>query len=367
MKVLAQGVPGMEREVGCEDFFYPGSHRLLAQLPEKPDLIHAHNLHGGYFDLRYLAHLSQRIPTMVTLHDQWLLTGHCAYSLGCTRWKVGCGRCPDLSLYPSLNRDGTAQNWRRKQAIYRRSKLYVATPSQWLMDCVQQSMLNPVESRVIPNGVDQAIFHPGDKVAARRRLNLPENAAILLSLAAGGRNNPYKDYGTILQAFASLPRVDHLKYPLVLLQVGGDEQRMEDLGDRMIYHWPYQKEAQQLALIYSASDLFLHAARADTFPTTILEAFSCGIPVVATAVGGIPEQVKDGHNGFLVSPGNVQEMSKKIDQLLTVSDLMLQMGQFALRDARERFDLRQQVKEYLSWYQEIIAQRQASQAIGRRM
>ena len=65
---------------------FPASHRVLELPPRPPDVLHLHNLHGGYFDLRVLPELSARQPTVVTMHDEWLYTGHCAYTLDSERW-----------------------------------------------------------------------------------------------------------------------------------------------------------------------------------------------------------------------------------------------------------------------------------------
>src|SRR6266516_3472967 len=67
------------RLLGIENFNYPGTRRLLELTSFKPDIVHCHNLHGGYFDLRFLSALSKQVPTILTLHDAWLLSGHCAH------------------------------------------------------------------------------------------------------------------------------------------------------------------------------------------------------------------------------------------------------------------------------------------------
>src|SRR5690606_30846404 len=126
---------------GLEDFHYPGAWRLMQMTPHRPDVIHCHNLHQKYFDLRALPWLSRQAPLVLTLHDAWMLAGHCAHSLDCERWQIGCGQCPDLARYSSIRRDATAENWRRKRDIYAVSRLHVATPCRWLMDKVEQSML----------------------------------------------------------------------------------------------------------------------------------------------------------------------------------------------------------------------------------
>ncbi len=67
-------------------------------------------------------------------------------------------------------------------------------------------------------------------------------------------------------------------------------------------------------------------ARAETFPNTVLEALACGTSVVATAVGGIPEQIKNGVNGFLVAASDSEEMAARIEQLLSDNDQWLRLG-----------------------------------------
>src|SRR5262249_33071397 len=127
----------LDAVLGLEDFNYPATRALFRTPPDRPDIIHCHNLHGSYFDLQLLPPLSQAFPVVLTLHDAWLLSGHCALSFDCNRWQTGCGECPDLSIYPAIKRDSTAYNWRRKRDILARSRLYVATPSRWLMDRVK--------------------------------------------------------------------------------------------------------------------------------------------------------------------------------------------------------------------------------------
>ena len=364
---------------GKEDFDFPGTWQLLNILPERPEIIHCHNLHGGwiptrgYFDLRALPWLSQQVPVVLTLHDVWQLTGHCSYSLDCARWKTGCGHCPDLTLYVPLPRDATAYNWQRKQQIYAKSRLFVATPSKWLMDIVEQSMLMPsiVEARVIPNGVNLSFFHPGDKRAERTVLGIPQSARVVLFVANGIKRNIWKDYHTLRNAIALVG--GHLcDQPLLLIAVG-ENAPAEQIGQAQIRFVPFQKDPAILARYYRASDLYVHSARAENFPTTILEALACARPVVATAVGGIPEQLKglrigglisrngdwneyevDQATGVLVPPADAESMAAAMIRLLTDDVLRQRLGRNAAHDARQRFDQNAQVTAYLQWYEEIV-------------
>jgi glycosyltransferase involved in cell wall biosynthesis len=364
----------LEIERGHEDFEFPSTWRVLDLPPERPDIVHCHNLHGSYFDLRALLWLSQQVPVVLTLHDEWLFSGHCAYTLGCERWKTGCGHCPDLTIYPAVRRDATAYNWQRKADIYAKCRLYVATPCRWLMQKVEQSMLAPAvaDARLVPNGVDTSVFHPSNtnnRREVRTALRIPQDARVLLFTANGIRRNIFKDYQTMRDAVAQV--ADHLYGQGVLFIALGEDAPVERIGKAEVRFVPYQKDPEAVACYYQAADIYVHAACADTFPNAVLEALACGTPAVATAVGGIPEQVKglqvmgslsadlshyspEEATGILVPAGNAEAMAFGIEFLLRNDPLLQQIGQNAAKDARQRFDLQRQADHYLEWYSEIL-------------
>ncbi len=363
LEALAGGVPSIRRALGHEDFHFPGSHRLLDLAPERPEIVHLHNLHGRYFDLELLPELSARVPVVTTLHDTWLLSGHCAYTLGCDRWRAGCGHCPDLGIFPAVERDATAYNWRRKQRLYRRSRLYVVTPSRWLMGRVEASMLQPAvaASRVIPNGVDLELFRPSDPAAARARLGLPAGRKILLFAANGGRRNRFKDYATIARAVEEAAARSGDDLLLLLL---GEDAPAERLGPAEVRFVPFQTDLRTVALYYQAADVYLHAALPDSenFPTTILESLACGTPVAATAVGGIPEQLDDGVTGHVVPAQDPAGMARALSEILADETRRRQMAERCREVAVARFDLALQVRRHLDWYAEILAERREGSA-----
>ncbi|MEA2673738.1 MAG: hypothetical protein QOI92_930, partial [Chloroflexota bacterium] len=355
---------------GREYFDYPGSRGILDLPPVMPDLVHGHNLHGKYFDLRYLAELSRKVPVALTLHDEWTFTGHCAYGMGCERWRIGCGSCPDLTIYPSIRRDGTHENWLTKRSIYSDSRLYVTAPSAWLLDRARQSILaaGSADFRLIPNGVDLDVFKPGDQAAARRLLRLPHEPLMLLFTANLMGKNPFKDYATVAAAVERVAReVGDRKLLLVAL---GGEGRKQRMGNAEIRFVPYETEPTRVAAYYQAADIYLHAANADTFPTTVLEALATGRPVVATAVGGIEEQVRSlaraagswhgpsvkaaTATGILVDGHDPVAMAAATTFLLRDDALRAQLGTNAAADAKARFNVETQLDATLAWYQDCL-------------
>jgi glycosyltransferase involved in cell wall biosynthesis len=338
---------------GQEDFHFPGSKEILKQAPVAPSILHLHNLHGGYFDPRALETLSARVPVVLTLHDAWLLSGNCAHSFGCEKWKIGCGNCPDITLYPGLKVDSTAINWQRKKSIFENSRLYIATPSQWLMDKVQESILVPaiVEAKVIPNGVDTRVFYPADKQEVRQALGLPLNEPIILFVANGIKTNVFKDYETLKIAMDLVGSSSANPVHFIALGESGADERT---GNGYIRYIPRTTDSSLIAKYYQAADFYIHPSKADTFPNSILEAMACGLPVIASNVGGIPEQVDDGLTGLLVPPQDSTAFAQAIHYLLKHPVIARAMGDAALNKVKLHYTLDKQIATYLDWYQKII-------------
>ncbi|OGW76087.1 MAG: hypothetical protein A2Z72_01850 [Omnitrophica bacterium RBG_13_46_9] len=338
----------LERQRGYEDFDFPGTWHLLELTPNPPDIIHCHNLHGGYFDLRALPWLSHQVPVILNLRDAWLLSGHCGHSFDCQRWKTGCGRCPDLSIYPPIRRDATAYNWRRKRDIFANSHLYITTPSQWLMGKVRESILRGVQYRVIPNGIDLTVFHPGSQAEARRLLDLPVRAKIILLVA----HNPFKDYDMIEKTLSLLDKTDGSDLLFICLGKSGADKAVGQ--GRMIYPG-FERSRERVALYYRACDIFVHAAKEEAFGRTVAEAMVSAIPVVASAVGGVRDQVENGKTGFLVPAGDSASSLDIIKRLMKDPTLRSSIGQAGAATASSRFGLESQANTFLGWYREILA------------
>ncbi len=335
------------RLAGIEDFDHPGSHRLLEAAGEpEPDVVFLGNLHGDYFDLRTVPELSRRVPTVLRLADSWSFTGHCAVPLGCGRWEHGCGKCPDLTIPPAIERDGTRVNWQRKLSIFSRSSLFVVSPSQWQLERARRSLLGPAiaGSAVVPNGVDLDTFTPAGPAADREALGVPAGAALLVFVCNLGAANRYKDVATLRRAVELLARATPDR-TLELVVVGG-RAPLERLGERArIRHLPYLDTPEALARLHRAADLYVHAAWEETFCLGAAEALACGTPVVAAGTGGLAEVVDHGRTGLLSAPERPEELASSIGRLLDEPETRARMGASAAEAAGRRFDQRRMVEQ----------------------
>ena len=153
---------------------------------------------------------------------------------------------------------------------------------------------------VVPNGVDTERFHPGPQAAARAALGLPGSGRLVLAV---GRMVPIKRFDLLLRAFAALPGAD-----VRLAIVGDGPERaaltalMASLGvtDRVILLG--ERPPQQVAEAMRAADLFALTSDNEGWPNVVMEALAAGLPVVARAVGGVPEIVTAAQ-GQLVAEG----------------------------------------------------------------
>lgn len=339
---------------GQLDYYIQKSHCLPGKTVfQQANILHLHNLHGGYFNPWSLPFLSAIKPTVWTLHDMQGLTGHCAYSLDCERWQSmrGCRSCPSLSSYPPLWRDTTRQLWQDKRTIYEHSSLYLVTPSIWLQRLVEKSILKNQPVICIPNGVDTTIYYPQDKKEARRLLGLSQDALLVGGCADGGMANPWKGGQYVLKAVLELKKT----FPnLHFLNIGVKSTPEELQNADWVQHIPYVHDPAQLARLYAALDLLLYPSLADSQSLVCVECLCSGTPIVGFATGGVPEVVRDGLDGLLVPTREGTALIKAATTLLQDAGLRKKIGKEAAASAAQRFNLALFAQRYEKAYEEAL-------------
>lgn len=274
----------------------------------KPDLVHLHNLHGYYINMKLLFNYlsEQAIPVVCTMHDCWSITGHCAYftKVKCEKWKAGCYDCELTKRYPiSLIMDHSKINWNKKKELFGLIKnLTVITPSIWLADIMKQSFLGNNDIQVINNGIDTVAFKrtQGD---IRGKYRLGEKKIVLGVASAWGDSKGLPD-------FIELSKSIENQYQIVL--VGVDEKQMELLPENII-GIKKTNDVNELAQLYSAAMVFVNPTHSDNYPTTNLEARACGTPVITYNTGGSPESA--GTDAVVLEPGDIEGIRSAIDKI----------------------------------------------------
>ena len=204
--------------------------------------------------------------------------------------------------------------------------------------------------RVIPNGVDIERFRPLEPEAALRgELGLAPEAPVAAIVAA---LRPEKNHELFLRAAAQVRE----KVPNARFLIIGDGERRAalealtvelQLGDAVQFLGTRSDVPEVLALTH----VLVLSSHMEANPVSILEALACGKPVVATRVGSIPETVKEGVNGYLVAPGDAEQLADRIGALLADRGLARQFG----AAGRELVVRQWSLERMVEGYQDLIA------------
>ena len=342
--------------LGKEDFSYPATSKSHNFLIKKPNLIHAHNLYPNYFDFRSIKNLSLEYPLLITAHDCWLMTGHCAHPFECIRFTKGCGACPDLRIPPAIKRDRTKENLNLKVKIFSKSKVFLATPSRWLKEMFEKSKVGEFfeEIRVIPNGVDTDVFLPlRDQHELRNKYNLPYDATVFIFVANKITSNPWKNFKLMLESLQYLGKES--KNKIFFLCVGEVNKPIYQNNFSCIF-LEHIEDQQIMNELYNSADYYIHLAKADTFPNTILEAQASGLPVFANPICGIIEQIVDKETGWFIKSESPRKIAHKIKDIISENDI--EKSRINCRKhILNKFCVKKMISQYSAYYKEILESR----------
>lgn len=290
------------------------TRRLLKKLDEiRPDVVHLHNLHGYYINIEMLFDWLAKSDCQVkwTLHDCWAFTGHCAHFAyaGCEQWKTHCSRnepCPQLSSYPKTISGGScARNFERKRRIFSRvgtDRMTLVTPSHWLAGLIGRSFLADYAVEVRHNKVDTTLFRftPSD---FRDRYNIGDRFMVL------GVASPWTEQKG-LDDFLRLAQ--ELDNSCVVVLVGLNTRQIKKAQAKGIVALPKVNSPEELAKIYSTSDVFFNPTKEDNYPTVNCEAEACGLPVVTYDVGGCAETLTRDESTCVSAYGEAFEVLRRM-------------------------------------------------------
>ena len=292
------------------------------QAVKDADIIHLHWINKGFVSLNGLEDLLGLGKKIVwTCHDMWPFTGGCYHPRGCDNFTRECGNCQYLKQ-PSQS-DLSSQVFQTKKSVFSKAggRLQFVTPSAWLKNQADKSGIVKdligigdagamPEIKVIPNPIDTDYFKPLDL----KLVNSLENAPFVLMFAAANLGNPAKgfaEFRSICNGLVELGFDD-----IMALVVGENRLANGDLGlNCPVTELGFISDAKQMRDAYWQADVYVTTSHEENLPTTIMESLSCGVPVAAFAVGGIPEMISpsgDHQTGWLAEKLDVKSLIQGI-------------------------------------------------------
>jgi glycosyltransferase involved in cell wall biosynthesis len=338
---------------------YPGYDLSRLSVVREADVVNLHWVarYQSPLTLRRLFDLGK--PVIWTLHDQWPFTGGCHYAAGCDKYQGDCHGCPQLSDDPFGLPEAVLKD---KASFFKDAGLTIVTPSRWMGTCARDSRLfGDLRVEVIANSLEIDIFTPIPKKEAKARLGISSEAFTLLFGAEYGteKRKGFLELRTAIAscledpAFRDLVRRDKIK----MICFGIPGENLSSIGIPVM-SLGYLKSDEEVSLAYSAADIFVQASLEDNLPNTLLESMSCGTPVVAFDVGGMPDVVENGATGRLVPFGDTLAMGHGLRALLLDADRRETMGKECRRRMEKGYSLGVQARNYLQLYNELVEARQ---------
>ncbi len=223
--------------------------------------------------------------------------------------------------------------------------------SRFLRDETERSFeVEASRIRVIPNFVDTEVYQR-DRVPCHRAKLAAEDEKVLMHVS---NFRSVKRVEDVVEIFARV----HEEIPSRLIMVGDGpdraraQQRAEDLSvyDRVVFLGKHTSVEEVLA----CADLFLLPSESESFGLAALEAMSCGTPVIASRVGGLPEVVEEGGSGYLFPMGDVNAMAHGALEILGSKDRWRQMSARGREIAENQFSSTAIVSVYEDYYREVL-------------
>lgn len=303
------------RSTGGSEGFDPALLLGLARLlrAKQVDILHCHSKLAHFYGA--LAARAARVPVVCTRH--------------------GTG-----ALFCGLAHRGAAQF----------ASHYVAVCQAALAEAVRRLHINKARASVIYNGIDTAQF-----AIARAPAHWARPHTVLGCVARLSRE---KNHATLLEA------VGHLV-------VGGLDVHLELAGGGPLRD-DLRKAAQELGIedrvrflgmvknvpqFLKRCHVFVLPSFSEGLPLSVIEAMASGLPVVATSVGGLPELVREGETGFLVSPRSSRVLAEALGKVLSSPDLCYRMGEEGQRVAVRSFDVSRMADSYAALYRRLLQER----------
>jgi len=212
--------------------------------------------------------------------------------------------------------------------------------------------IKPIET--IYNFVDEEVFHPMDGSKLKQQFGIREDERVLIHIS---NFRKIKNIPDIIDAFMKVREAMPAK--LLLVGDGPEKHRVMD----KLRDMPYKSDVlflgkqENIAELFSISDLKLLLSEKESFGLVLLEAMACGVPGIGTNIGGIPEVIEHGTNGYLVELGDVDAVARYAIELLSDEAKLAEFRMNALDTVQTKFKSEKIIEQYEKIYEKLAAVR----------
>jgi glycosyltransferase involved in cell wall biosynthesis len=276
---------------------------------ERPDVVHLHCINGYMVNIyKLLAFLKyNNIPTVLTLHAEFMYTAGCGHAMDCEKWKTGCGSCPQKgSDRPSSKIfDRSASEWKLMKNVYNNyNNIVITSVSKWLHDrAIQSPFFADKNMQVVLNGIDtENVFKPTDAIELKKRYNIQTEKVVLHVTASFTDSIKGGKYVIELAQ-----RFLHENIRFFIVGFNGDKSILPSNVTAI----PNTKDQIELATFYTMADLTILTSLKETFSMICAESLACGTPVIGFEAGA-PETISLKSYSEFVKQGDIVALESTV-------------------------------------------------------
>lgn len=324
-----------------------GTFNTLKYLDKiKPDIVHLHCINGNFINIyRLLNYLKKKkIPTVITLHAEFLYTSGCGYSMDCEKWKTGCFNCESIGdQRPNAwFFDRTRSEWNMMKNAYSGfNALTVCAVSEWLRS---RAILSPfyksIKVETVFNGLDTQVFRNKDTQELRKKLKIGSKRVILH--VTPDFTSSIKGGSHVVEMASRMANDDY-----VFIVVGVKNPKI-DVPDNMMLISPTSNQ-NELAEYYSLADVCLLTSKKETFSMICAESLCCGTPIVGFKAGA-PETISIKEYSMFVEQGDDNALEFALRTMLSKKYSKIKIS----CEAKEKYDKSCMCDRYMQIYQDTI-------------
>lgn len=314
------------------------------------DVIHIHWINQGFLSLSDINKISGLgKPIIWTMHDMWPFTSVCHYAGDCNEYHNKCIKCNMLDSNCLVQR--TFDN---KFKLYSNTNMTFVGCSNWISNLAKSSSLikdKPIFS--VPNTIDINKFKRIDKKEAKRKVGFDINKTHILFIS-----QKVTDERKGVMYFVEAMNIIKSNYPeksknIEVVMLGKNSNQIQLQIPFKTHAIGYVSDEKKIIDIYNAIDVYVTPSMQDNLPNTIMEAMACGVPCVGFNIGGVPELINHGINGFIAEPKNVDSLAEGIISVLS-EDIYKNYSDNCVSKVASEYSYSVIVSKYLEIYKNAL-------------
>ncbi len=330
------------------------TQRLIAAIKkEKPDVIHVHCINGYFINIYKLFDWlkKNKIPTVLTLHAEFMYTGGCGYTFECEKWLSGCGNCPHFKNdIKSLFLDRTHIMWNKMKKAFEDfgENIIIVSVSPWLKERAEKSpILKELCHKVVLNGLDTNVFRIYDTAYLKKQHNISDEKIVFYVTPNFNTSQHHIKGAHYLIKLAEL-----LKPINVKVFVAGNYDSTLVYPENITFLGKLSDQTL-LAKYYSLADLTILTSKKETFSMVVAESLCSGTPVVGFEAGA-PETITISEYSSFIEFGDVEKLFRETQRFLNMD---FDKEKISL-EAHQKYAKEIMTENYLKVYQDVRKKRQ---------